>query len=130
MAPTTNVERAKAFLQAIEAREDLTPFLAPDVIQHELPNRFIPSGATRDLTGILAACERGQRAMVGERFEVVRVIAQGDDVALEVVWTGTLAVPIGALPAGGTMRAQFGMFMTFRDGRIVSQRNYDCFDPF
>jgi len=28
------------------------------------------------------------------------------------------------------MRAAFGVFLTFRGGRIVSQRNYDCFYEF
>jgi len=28
------------------------------------------------------------------------------------------------------MKAFIGMFFTFRDGKIVSQRNYDCYPPF
>lgn len=28
------------------------------------------------------------------------------------------------------MRASLAMFITLRDGRIASQRNYDCFEPF
>lgn len=31
--------------------------------------------------------------------------------------------------AGQVLRARFGVFLDFRDGRIVRQRNYDCFDP-
>jgi ketosteroid isomerase-like protein len=27
------------------------------------------------------------------------------------------------------MRARFAAFIEFRDGRIVRQRNYDCFEP-
>jgi hypothetical protein len=41
-----------------------------------------------------------------------------------------LAVPVGSIPAGGTMRARLGIFFTFRDGLIATQHNYDCFDPF
>lgn len=26
--------------------------------------------------------------------------------------------------------ARFGVFMELRDGKILSQHNYDCFDPF
>jgi ketosteroid isomerase-like protein len=51
-------------------------------------------------------------------------------VALEVRWSGTLAVPVGSFPAGGEMRARFAVFLDFRDGKIVAQRNYDCFEPF
>lgn len=50
-------------------------------------------------------------------------------VALEVLWEGTLAIPLGSLPVGGVMRAHFGVFLTFRDGKIVQQHNYDCFEP-
>jgi ketosteroid isomerase-like protein len=47
-----------------------------------------------------------------------------------VLWVGTLAVSLGAIPAGGEMRAHFAVFLEFRDGRIHRQRNYDCFEPF
>ena len=50
-------------------------------------------------------------------------------VALEVLWTGTLAVPFGSLAVGDNMRAHFAVFIQLRDGKIVAQRNYDCFDP-
>lgn len=126
----TNLEHALAFLRAIEAREDTTQFLASDIVQREFPNRFLPEGATRDLTALQQANERGRRVVTRESYEVVNALELGNEVALEVIWTGTLAIPVGTLPVGGAMRAHFGVFMTFRDGRIVSQRNYDCFDPF
>ena len=54
----------------------------------------------------------------------------GDEVAIELEWIGILAVPVMNLPAGSEMKAFVAMFLTFRDGRIVSQRNYDCYPPF
>jgi hypothetical protein len=48
----------------------------------------------------------------------------------ELEWTGVLAVAFGALPAGAAINADMAMFLTFRDGKIVSQRNYDCYPPF
>jgi len=39
-------------------------------------------------------------------------------------------VPIGSVPVGGQMRARFAQFIELRDGRIASQRSYDCFEPF
>lgn len=36
----------------------------------------------------------------------------------------------GSQPAGGEMRAHFGVFLDVRDGRIAAQRNHDCFEPF
>jgi hypothetical protein len=40
-----------------------------------------------------------------------------------------LAVPLGELAAGASMRAHFAMFFELEDGRIRRQRNYDCFEP-
>jgi hypothetical protein len=34
-----------------------------------------------------------------------------------------------ALAAGTTLRGRFASFLELRNGRIVSQRSYDCFDP-
>jgi hypothetical protein len=39
-------------------------------------------------------------------------------------------VPVGELPVGGELRAHLGIFLEFdAEGRIVSQRNYDCYEP-
>lgn len=50
--------------------------------------------------------------------------------AAEVIWSARLMVPVGKLAAGELMRVYLAMFITWRDGKIVSQRNYDCFEPF
>ena len=63
-----------------------------------------------------------------QRYELLHAVEDRDTVALEVQWTGILAVPIGALPAGGEMRARFAVFLEFRGDKITRQRNYDCFD--
>jgi ketosteroid isomerase-like protein len=68
--------------------------------------------------------------MRAQRYEVHTALANGDEVALEVVWVGTLAIAVGSLAAGDEMRANFGVFLTLRDGLITRQRNFDCFDPF
>ena len=127
-----SLELARAYLAALEAGatgEALARFYAPDVIQEELPNRLMPAGARRDLAALLDGALRGQKVMQRQRFELVAAHEAGHTVALEVQWTGTLAVPMGSLPVGGAMRAHFAVFLELRDGRIVRQRNYDCFEP-
>jgi ketosteroid isomerase-like protein len=127
-----NVTTARRFLQALEQRADpatLASFLHPDVQQQELPNRLMPSGAQRGLQGLLEGAERGNQLLREQRFEVRNALASGDHVAMEVVWTGVLAIDLGTLTAGSTMRAYIGVFMEFRDGKIISQRNYDCYEP-
>jgi ketosteroid isomerase-like protein len=126
----TNLERAKSYFAAIQARGDLGAYFSPDVVQREFPNRLVPNGATRDRAALDEARERGRHAVESERYEVVNAIEQDDRLALEVIWTATLLVPVGSVPAGGTLRAHFGVFLRYRDGLIVAQHNYDCFDPF
>ena len=122
---------ARDYLESIGKSDELggLRFFADDVIQIEFPNRLVPNGATRDLAALRDAAERGRKVMTAQRFEVVNAIASGEQVAVEAIWTGTLAVPLGSIPAGGQMRARFAIFLTWRDGKIVRQHNYDCFDP-
>ena len=122
---------AREYLESIGTADELggLRFFADDVIQIEFPNRLVPNGATRDLAALREGAERGRKVMTAQRFEVLNAIASGDQVAVEAIWTGTLAVPLGSIPAGGQMRARFAIFLTYRDGKIVRQHNYDCFDP-
>ncbi len=132
-AAADNLALLHRYLQAVEGGatgETLAAFYTTDAVQEELPNRLTPQGARRDLRAILAAAERGQRALSAQRYEILGEVASADRVAVEVKWTATVAAPIGTLPAGGELRARFAMFLEIRDGRIASQRNYDCFYPF
>jgi ketosteroid isomerase-like protein len=122
---------AREYLESIGTADELggLRFFADDVIQIEFPNRLVPNGATRDLAALRDAAERGRKVMTAQRFDVLNAIASDDQVAVEAIWTGTPAVPLGSIPAGGQMRARFAIFLTYRDGKIVRQHNYDCFDP-
>jgi uncharacterized protein YceH (UPF0502 family) len=128
-----NTDTAKAYLAAIgngESFDALSRFFAEDVVQHEYPNQLVKAGATRTLPELREAAERGKNVMAAQRYVVRNAIEAGDWVALEVTWTASLKVAVGSVPVGGEMRANFGVFLQFRDGRIVKQHNYDCFDPF
>jgi ketosteroid isomerase-like protein len=125
-----NLEVARRYLESVgQPNTDASAFFAEDVVQVEFPNRLVPEGATRDLAGLREAAVCGSKVMTAQRYEVLNAMASGDQVAVEANWIGTLAVPFGSIPAGGEMRARFAIFLTFRDGKIVRQHNYDCFDP-
>jgi len=66
--------------------------------------------------------------MSSQKYVIRNEIAGGDQVALEIDWTGTLSVRFQSIPAGGQMRAHFAAFLQFKDGKIISQRNYDCYE--
>lgn len=132
MTPEQNLTIANEYIAALSAgagSDDLDGFFAPDFIQQEFPNRLLPNGATRDLQSMKQARARGQALLRAEHFEIVCALASGNRVAMEIVWTGTVAIAAGPFVAGQELRAQFAVFLEFRDGRIVRQHNYDCFDP-
>ncbi len=128
----TNTSIALRYLAALErgaVGDELAAFFAPDVVQEEFPNRLVPNGARRGLAELLDGAIRGQQVMSSQRFDVQNSFAQGEQVLLEVAWSGTLAIALGSLAGGDQMRARFAVVLVFQDGKIVSQRNYDCFDP-
>jgi ketosteroid isomerase-like protein len=128
----SNLETARNYLRAIEQGETgeaLARFFTPDVTHEEFPNRLSRHGRRSNLAGMLEDAEKGQKVLASQHYEIQHEIESGECVALEVLWTGTVAVAVAGLPAGGEMRAHFAVFLEFRDGRIAAQRNYDCFEP-
>ncbi|HUQ98769.1 MAG TPA: nuclear transport factor 2 family protein [Gemmatimonadaceae bacterium] len=132
MTTTDNLAIARRYLEALEngaEGAELAEFFSRDVIQEEFPNRLSPIGAHRNLEAILEAARKGKQTLRAQKFEILNSIVDGDRVALEVFWSGYLAIPVDSLPADSEMRAHFSMWLEFKDGRIFRQHNYDCFDP-
>ena len=125
-------EFAREYLAALENGETgdaLRRFFTDDAVQIEYPNRLNPKGQESDLDSLAMRSERGKQVLSSQRYIVQNTVETGDRVAVELDWIGVLAIPLAGLPAGGEMRAHFAIFLDFRDGKIVRQRNYDCFDP-
>jgi ketosteroid isomerase-like protein len=112
-------------LLAIERgdRDAVSDAYADDAMQHELPNALLPNGMRRDKRAILEAFDRGAALMATQRFEITNAIVGNDQAAVEADF-------VGETKAGRTFRARFAMFFEVKNGKIVAQRNYDCFDPF
>jgi ketosteroid isomerase-like protein len=130
--PTTNVERARAYLLALENRvgeNGLAAFFAPNVVVEGYPNRLVPKVTRLGLEEVRRQSVQGKKSVSHQTYEVQNTVASGDWVALQVKWEGVLAIPVAGLEAGASMRAWFAMFLQFRDGKIVRQSNYDCFEP-
>jgi ketosteroid isomerase-like protein len=129
----SSLDLATAYIAAVErgaVGAELAAFFTPDAQQREFPNRLVPHGRSTDVAGMLAAAERGQSAVRDQRYVVKHAVENGAEVALEVEWSAQLSKPLGSLQAGATMRAYYALFITFRADKIVSVRNYDCFEPF
>jgi ketosteroid isomerase-like protein len=130
-AESSNLAMIRSYLAALESGavgDELARFFTEDALQVELPNKLNPNGAQSDLPTMLERAARGQHLLQRQTYEVRSEIADGSRVAVEALWSGALAVPLGSLPAGAVMTAHFAMFFELRDGRIASQRNYDCFE--
>lgn len=128
-----NLATVRAYLAALSAgapEGETLAFFAPDVAQIEYPNRIVDAGARRGLAELRAAAVRGRQAVRRQAFTERHAVAQGNHVFVEVLWEGELAVQAGALAPGDTMRAHCAIVLELRDGKIVQQRNYDCFEPF
>ena len=128
-----NLVTVRRYLQAISSNvsvEELLRFFSPDVVLEEMPNRLKPQGGQCSLAEMRRSYERGQQIMASQQYEVQSSVEDGDTVAIEIIWTGRLAVAVGHLPPGAEMRARCAIFFEFQDGKILRQRNYDCFDAF
>jgi len=128
-----NLAHAIEWVRAIESgqtEDALERFVTPDVIHEDMPNKIFPNGVRSDLPAMRAGAARGKALMRSQRYDIVSAIASGTAVAMQLDWTAELAVPVGTLAPGDTMRAHVAIFMEFRDGRICHQRDYGCYEPF
>ncbi|WP_126651668.1 nuclear transport factor 2 family protein [Chryseobacterium aureum] len=124
---------AEDFIKTLQSRnsaEELIPFYHQDIEQIEFPNTFTKNKTISNLDDLKLASERGKKVLLKEEFEIIKLYSFDNTVIIEALWTGTLAVPIGNIPAGGQMKAYFAQFYEFKDDKIIKQRNYDCFEPF
>jgi len=123
----SNFEIARSYLAALEGRADaeaIARFLAEDAVQDEFPNRLLPAGAHRDLLAIKLARTRELSLLASERYELLGATGGGSMVALEVGWSGVVGERSGRFNAGHKLESRVAIFLKFRDGLIVAQRNY------
>ncbi len=125
-----HLDTIRRYLKAIEkgAFADIAGLFTSDIVMEQLPNRIYPNGLRASVSEMAEGFEKGRKLLSAQTYEIKNAVVQGDCIAVEVLWTGTLALSFGTLAAGARMRAHSAMFFEFRDGKIASQRNYDCFE--
>ena len=131
-AEDDRVMAARRLFAAIEIGDAATlrAIYAENVVQVEHPNRLKPKGDRREIEKMMADLARGKAILREEHYEVLEAVPAGDAVALQVKWTGVVAVPVGALQPGDSMVCESGIFLKFAGNRVVEQHNYDCFEDF
>jgi ketosteroid isomerase-like protein len=125
----TTREIVTAYIQAIESMQPdaVEPFLHPDMENLEHPNKVTPAGKRYDVAALRAAGERGRAVMASQRYEIRQMTVEGDRAAVQMLWSGTLKIAAGPLPAGHVMRAEICSIIELRDGKVWRQEQYDCF---
>ncbi len=125
----SHVRRTRELLEALERFDcdTVAALYAEDVEQIELPNRLKPEGDRRGRAQMLSDLERSKSILRSQKYDVTNAVGEGSLVMAEYQWSGVLAVPMGSLAAGDTLRGNCAVSLEFRDGLIVRQRNYDCF---
>lgn len=68
--------------------------------------------------------------MSSQKYEIKREYEMEETVITEVVWTAKVRADAGPFQAGQELRAYFCCVFDFKDGLILRQRNYDCFERF
>lgn len=130
---TQNEKLVLNFLHMLETRtstDELDNFYHPEVEQIEYPNSLTKNITVRNLQQLKEAAERGKKLLIKEEYEVKNLISFENTILLECTWKGTMAIPLGNIPAGGQMIAHFAQIFEIKDGKIFRQRNYDCFERF
>ena len=129
MADISNLEKIRRYLKAIEDGRlgEIRELFAADALFVQYPNRIYQQGLSAGVSQMGEAFEKGRKLLSSQKYEIKNELVTGECVAVEVLWVGKLAISFGSLQAGSEMRAHSAMFFEFKDGRIVSQRNYDCF---
>jgi ketosteroid isomerase-like protein len=127
----TNLEKVERYLKSIEDGKFayIAELFAATSVIEQLPNRIYPNGICSGGSTMAQAFEKGRKLLSSQTYEIRRHVVNGERVAIEVLWIGKLAIPFGNLAAGSKIRAHSAMFFEFKDGKILSQRNYDCFEP-
>ncbi|GAB4033028.1 nuclear transport factor 2 family protein [Spirosoma gilvum] len=109
---------------------ELAGYYSQTIQQIEYPNRLNVNGGISDYQTLIERSEKGKHIVISQSYDIQNEYVSGHTVILEVIWTGVFAIPIGQTPAGGELKAHFALFIEFEEGKIVRQRNYDCFDAF
>ena len=109
--------------------DELAAFFHPDAEQIEYPSVMRPEGHRRGLAEMREGAAAGARLLARQHYDVHTVVEEGDSVAVQLTWTATTAADLGAMPASTALVSQVAAFYLFRDGLVLRQSSYDCYEP-
>jgi hypothetical protein len=126
----SSVPWADEYLPAIESIgsfESVAEFFAPDATFQEFPNLIAPYGRVRHAVAARAAYDLGRQTLKSQTDRVRGVLEAGDELAVRLDWSpGCRCDGLGPGHRDEGVRRDV---LTFRDGKIVAQRDFDCYPP-
>lgn len=128
----THLHRVRALLAAIEAgapAAEVAAHFHPDAEQVELPSLVRPTGHRRGLAELLDGYRAGAGFLARQSYTVENVVDDGERLAVQLRWEATTALAAAGLPAGAELVAHVAVFYEFRDGLVLRQSSYDCYEP-
>lgn len=128
-----NLAAALRYIELVERfaqPEEFAGVLHPDIKHEEYPNLLMKNGSKRDYATMVVGPQQGRKILSENRYAIQNAFASGDWVTIELIWTGTLAIPLGTMPVGYEMKAHIATILQFKDGMIITQHQYDCYEPF
>jgi hypothetical protein len=131
---SANIKTYLAFIQNLVTyvtdKEAYAHIVHQEVTYFEYPNLINRKGQVRGAEKGFEGVAMGKKILAEQQYRFVSIIEIDNKLFVEGVWTGTMAIDAGPLAKGQQLKAYLCMIVEFRDGKIYSQRNYDCYVPF
>jgi ketosteroid isomerase-like protein len=97
---------------------------AVDAEWTELPTPATPRGRGGKRPVLRAAAERALALFPDRQMRIRNLVAQGQQVVLELEWSGTAATAVGSVKPGTMVRLRIASFFTVVDGLITKHTDY------
>ena len=97
---------------------------AVDAEWTELPMPATPRGRGGKRPVLRAAAERVLALFPERQMKIRNLVAQGQQVAVELEWSGTAALAMGTVKPGAMVRLRIASFFTVADGLITKHTDY------
>ena len=121
--------RLYAAISAGATGDELAGYFHPDAEQIEYPSVMRPDGHRRGLAEMREGAEVGAKIISDQQYEVHTMVEDGDRVAVQFTWTATVRADLGAVRAGTRLVSHVAAFYLMRDGLMLEQSSYDCYEP-
>ena len=109
--------------------QGLKEFYDEAVEWQEMPHRFAPTGQIRNFASLQVAFTKGRELTAQQSYVLDDVVVSDNAAALQISWGMTFAQALGDMAAGAKLSGKLAIFFRLKDGKIIRQTDYLCYDP-